>query len=215
MLLEGEAGSGKSVILRHIAQKLAYRSLNSSSIKSIIPLYIDLQKLERTKDEEINRDLIEEAVKKQLKEANDRDVYVFVDKEFDRCSQEGTWLFLFDSLDQIPEILTTTEANQNQVIANYAEAIKNFLSGSNKCRGIIASRHFSQAKFSNWVKFRILPLENRRFDFIGKANLDLKKEQELINWLKQAPASIQEKTKNPMFLRNLCEQMRNNQPLPQ
>ena len=63
ILLEGEEGSGKSVILRHIAQKLAYRSLNSSSIKSIIPLYIDLQKLERTKDEEINRDLIEEAVK--------------------------------------------------------------------------------------------------------------------------------------------------------
>ncbi len=215
ILLEGEVGSGKSVILRHIAQKLAYRSVNSSSIKSIIPLYIDLQKLERTKDEEINRDLIQEAVKKQLKEANDRDVHVFVDREFDRGCQEGTWLFLFDSFDKIPEISSATEANRNQIIANYGEAIKNFLSGSDNCRGIIASRRFSEAKFSNWVKFRILPLENRRFDLIGKANLDLKKEQELINWLKQAPEPIQERSKNPIFLRNLCEQMRNNQPLPQ
>ena len=53
--------------------------------------------------------------------ARDRDIEQFLEEEFDRGMQEGTWLFLFDSFDEIPEILSATSANE--AIEAYAGAV--------------------------------------------------------------------------------------------
>ncbi|GBE91481.1 NACHT domain-containing protein [Nostoc cycadae] len=140
ILVEGEPGSGKSVALRHVAEKLAQRSMKDKNIKSVIPLYINLKKLERSSKVEINRDLIESFVKQELNRVNDRDIEQFLDEEFQKGIQEGTWLFLFDSFDELPEVLSSVDADIT--IRNYSEAIDDFLSGFNQCRGIIASRQF-------------------------------------------------------------------------
>jgi len=180
--------------------------MKDKSIKSVIPLYINLKKLERSSKVKINRELIEYFVKQELNRVNDRDIEQFLDEEIQKGVQEGTWLFLFDSFDELPEVLSSVEADTT--IRNYAEAIDDFLSGFNKCRGIIASRQFRGPKHLGWPRFRILPLESRRWELIRKAELEPRIEKELNGRLRIAPQEIQDMTKNPMFLGILCEDMR-------
>ena len=214
ILVEGDPGSGKSVALRHVARKLAKKAIKSRSVKSIIPLYINLKKLERSSEEPIDRNLIESFVKKELNRINDRDIEKFLDNEFDIGVEQGTWLFLFDSFDELPEVLSSVEADE--FTRSYAEAIDDFLGGFNQCRGIIASRQFRGPKHLGWPRFRILPLESRRVEsLIHKAQLDRPIEKELISQLKNASQEIQEMTKNPMFLGILCENMGDGSPFPQ
>ncbi|MGK7883248.1 MAG: NACHT domain-containing NTPase [Crocosphaera sp.] len=211
ILVEGEPGSGKSVALRHVTQKLAKQASKSNNIKSVIPLYINLKKLERD-SQTIDRNLIEDFVKKELNRINDRDIEEFLDNEFYRGVKEGTWLFLFDSFDELPEVLSSVESDQ--VIRNYAEAINAFLGGFNQCRGIIASRQFRGPKHLGWPRFRILPLEDRRLELIRKADLDPPIEKELIKQWRNASHDIRKMTKNPMFLSILCENMGDGIPFP-
>ncbi|NER03443.1 MAG: NACHT domain-containing protein [Okeania sp. SIO3C4] len=213
ILVEGEPGSGKSVALRHVAEKLSRLAMKDKSIKSVIPLYINLKKLERRSNVKINRELIESFVKQELNRVNDRDVEQFLDEEFQRGVREGTWLFLFDSFDELPEVLSSVEADA--AIRNYAEAIDDFLNGFNKCRGIIASRQFRGPKHLGWPRFRILPLESRRWELIRKAELKPRIEKEISGQLRIAPQEIQDMTKNPMFLGILCEDMRDGSPFPE
>jgi hypothetical protein len=212
ILLEGDPGSGKSIALRHVTEKLAQRATQVKSINSIIPLYINLKRLVRPSGATINRELIEAFAKQELNRIQDRDVEQFLDDEFQTGMQEGTWLFLFDSFDELPEILSSVEADST--IRHYAQAIDDFLSGFNTCRGIIASRHFRGPKHLGWPLFRILPLESRRWELIRKAELDPALERELTQKLAIAPSEIQEMTKNPMFLGLLCEEMRAGSPFP-
>ena len=212
ILLEGDPGSGKSIALRHVTEKLAQRASQDKSINSIVPLYINLKRLVRVSGATINRELIEAFVKQELNRIQDRDVEQFLDDEFQTGMKEGTWLFLFDSFDEVPEILSSVEADAT--IRNYAQAIDDFLSGFNICRGIIASRHFRGPKHLGWPLFRILPLESRRWVLIRKAELDPPIERELSQNLAIAPSEIQEMAKNPMFLGLLCEEMRAGSPFP-
>jgi predicted NACHT family NTPase len=138
ILLEGDPGSGKSVALRFLAKQIAQRATRSRSTKSLIPIYINLKELERQEEEPINRSLIEKFVIKILKRINDGDIEAFVEEEFTRGLREGTWLFLFDSFDEIPDVLSSTESDD--VIKAYSGAISDFLHGMNVCRGVIASR---------------------------------------------------------------------------
>jgi hypothetical protein len=212
ILLSGDPGSGKSIALRHVAEKLALRSSKDKNIKSIIPLYVNLKKLERPDQAAINRELIESFVKQELNRINDRDIEQFLEEEFQVGVKEGTWLFLFDSFDELPEVLSSVEADTT--IGDYAQAIDDFLNGFNQCRGIIASRQFRGPKHLGWPLFRILPLDSRRWELIRKADLDPHIEKDLSGRLRVANQEIQEMTKNPMFLGILCENMRAGNDFP-
>jgi hypothetical protein len=212
IILAGDPGSGKSIALRHVAEKLALRSSKDKNIKSIIPLYVNLKKLERPAQVAINRELIESFVKQELNRINDRDIEQFLEEEFQVGVKEGTWLFLFDSFDELPEVLSSVEADTT--IGDYAQAIDDFLNGFNQCRGIIASRQFRGPKHLGWPLFRILPLDSRRWELIRKAELDPPIEKELSGRLRVATQEIEEMTKNPMFLGILCENMRAGNDFP-
>ena len=104
MILEGEPGSGKSVALRHLADRLAREAERSRSTTSLIPLYVNLKEfrpLQRPVDSQSVRDFVFES----LTRANDRDVEQFLEDEFDRGMREGSWLLLLDSFDEIPDVL--------------------------------------------------------------------------------------------------------------
>ncbi|HEX2994764.1 MAG TPA: NACHT domain-containing protein [Anaerolineales bacterium] len=206
ILVEGDPGSGKSVALRHLAQSMARKASLSKSLKSIIPLYINLKHLRRSPKQAIKLQLIEEFVLETLKRANNRDVEAFLDDEFERGLQEGTWLFLFDSFDEIPDILSSTEADD--VIREYAEAISSFLHGMNGCRGIVASREYKGPRFLGWPKFRILPLTlDRKRELIKRTGFRLDVQKAIVNGISQSAADFRTLTGNPMFLNLLCEFM--------
>lgn len=211
--LEGEPGSGKSVALRFVARALAERATKSRSPKSVIPLYLNLKELSRAPHDPVDLTLIRSFVLTSLNKANDRDVEQFLEEEFTRGLQEGTWLFLFDSFDEIPEVLSSTEADE--VIRAYAGAISDFLGGMNRCRGVCASRHFRGPGQSRWPRFRILPLsEGRRLKLIRQALLPPEVERQLTGHLQMAGPEMRDMAGNPMLLGLLCEYMKGGLPFP-
>lgn len=204
IFLEGEPGSGKSVALRYVARRMGERARNSKNANSIIPIYVNLSLLERKKGEEIDRNLIESFVLSELKRNNNRDIERFLDDEFSLGMQDGTFFFFFDSFDEIPEVLSSTEVDH--IIRAYTKAIDDFLCGMNTCKGIVASRKFHSPKRKNWAHFRILPLsEERQKNLIRKTNLGLGQQMKLIQQLGNANHEIFSVASNPFYLTLICE----------
>lgn len=213
VLLEGDPGSGKSVALRHVAQSIVQHAMKSRSNQAMIPIYVNLKELERD-NQAPDRSLIKSFILKSLNRANDRDIEEFLEEEFDRGLGNGTWLFLFDSFDELPEVLSSIEADT--AIKSYAGAISDFLHGMNQCRGIIASRQFRGPGIFAWPRFRILPLsEKRRLELVQKADLKRELQDELIGRLSETAHEFRAMASNPMFLGLLCEHIRSGHPFPE
>ncbi|WP_176929658.1 NACHT domain-containing protein [Lentzea albidocapillata] len=205
VLLEGEPGAGKSVAMRHLAQRMATRAMRKPSETSVIPIYVNLKTF-RCDTRPTSAD-VRDFVMSSVNAVRDRDVERFLDDEFDRGLSEGTWLFLFDSFDEIPDILSATEANE--VIVDYADAVHAFLHGMNKCRGIVASREFRGPGRAEWPTFRVVPLsEKRKKLLVEKSELPPDVEDQLLGELPTAESGVQQMSGNPLFLGLLCEHMR-------
>lgn len=214
ILLEGDPGSGKSVALRHVTLLLANRVRKHPSTKNVIPIFVNLKDLRRSPGEKIDKNLIHSFIIRTLNRINDRDIEEILEEEFDKGCREGTWLFLFDSFDEIPEVLSATSSSIN--IRNYAEAISDFLHGMNLCKGIVASRQFRSPDLQDWPLFQIKDLsERRRIQLIKKADLPPEIEKNLFRNLMAAEPEIQAMTRNPMFLGLLCLQAKSEKPFPQ
>ena len=160
----------------------------------------------------IDKELIESFVLRTLS-ANDRDVEEFLGEEFREGMMKGTWLFLFDSFDELPDVLGSTEADET--IRQYGEAIHEFLHGMNRCRGIVASRHFRGPAQLTWPRFRVLPLSRERWiKLIRKNGLSVESEGKLIAWADGPGQDLHLLVRNPMFLGLVCNHVRKGNPLP-
>jgi hypothetical protein len=211
ILLQGDPGSGKSVALRYVARTLAQKAIGSKRLDSIIPLYINLKGLQRD-GAPVDATLIESYVLSTLRDGAAADVERYLDTEFEKGKIDGTWLFLFDSFDEIPELLNSTEAEG--AVAEYSEAISDFVHGVSICRAVIASRHFRAPPRYGMPTFTIVPLsDRRRRDLIRKADLE-PKELDLLATLPGADAELVALSGNPMFLGLLIEYVRERQAFP-
>jgi len=207
ILLEGDPGSGKSVALRHVAQVIAERTSKTRHAHATLPIYVNLKELKRKDTEEVNRELIRAFILQTLNRVNDRFIDQFLDEEFDAGIQRGSWIFLFDSFDEIPDVLSSTEGDAR--VHEYSQAIADFLGGMNSCRGIIASRFYRGPSQMGWRKFRILDLSpERQQELIDKAILKVDAADKLKGELAIASDDIQSMGRNPMLLGLLCEHMR-------
>lgn len=205
LLVEGEPGAGKSVALRHLARKLAKRAARSGNPRRIIPLYINLKALNVAPDE-VSADRIRQFVLDTLIEVNNRDVEEVLDEEFQRGLDEGTWLFLFDSFDEIPDVLSAPDARA--IIPTYARAIADFLTFTS-CRGVVASRDFSSPDTARFTRCRILRLSRKQqLTLIRRADLEQRVDRVMREGLLRASQDIATFAGNPMFLGLLCEHMR-------
>lgn len=213
ILLEGDPGSGKSVALRHVALDLARRA-RRRGFKTVIPLYINLKEIDRTPGTPVDRALIQDFAMKALNRVHDRDVDAFLQSELRSGMLEGAWLFLFDSFDEIPEILGSTEPDA--AIQQYTRAIEDFLHGMNRCRGVLASRSFRGPGGLAWPRFRIQPLTpKQRVRLVLKTNLPRPVQQELLERLPAAAEQMGGQLNNPLFLGLICEHMEGGRPFPE
>ena len=214
VLLEGDPGSGKSVALRFLAKKLAEKAEKSRNLKEVIPLYINLKEIKRN-DSNIDQNLIKSYVLEYLNRVNSRDVQDFLENEFDRGLQNGTWIFLFDSFDEIPEVISSVESDE--IIHSYANAINDFLlNGFNQCRGIVASREYRGPKFLDVPSFRILPLtEHRQKQLIKRIDFGDFETNKLIGELANSPQSFRAMASNPMFLSLLSDYVKQSKKFPE
>ena len=204
ILLEGEPGSGKSVALKHLALDLLRQAKKVHNNQVLLPVYVNLRGLKRSKEQIIDRQLIADYVKSSINTSNDPRVKEFLESEFDRRLQDGTWLFLFDSFDEIPDVLNSGEFDPT--ITKYVNAISDFLGVMNNCRGIVASRYFRGPGKVQWARFKILGLTlERQIKLIKNIELTAYQKQSLISQLVSAHPEIQAMTTNPFFLSMVIE----------
>jgi hypothetical protein len=205
ILLFGDPGSGKSVALRFVARKMAAKATNSKRLDAVIPLYVNLKGLQR-QDRPIDARLIEEFVLDSLRAGATADVDRFLEAEFENGKLEGSWFFLFDSFDEIPELLSSTDIDT--AVEAYSDAIFTFIHGVSACRGVIASRHFRSPRSYGLPTFTIVPLsERRRWQLIDKADLD-PSATELLDGMPAANPELVARSENPLFLGLLVEYVR-------
>lgn len=211
ILLEGEPGSGKSIALRHVAQRMDGRAGNAYVDGMVIPIYVNLRAFRP--EGNVDAGAVRRFVLDSLNPNNVRGVDDFLEQEFDRGVEDGTWLFLFDSFDEIPEILSSTDADVR--VNRYAEAISTFLQTMSRCRGVIASREFRGPARLGWPRFRIVRLsEQRRRLLVSRALLDRSVEEALVTGLAAANADLRELADTPLFLGMLCAYLREGGSFP-
>lgn len=213
ILLEGAPGAGKSVALRHVATRLAEKAEKSNNLESIIPVYINLKQLNR-QGEPINSQLIEDFVLQVMNRPNNRDVAEYLDDFYQDNLNTGKWLFLFDSFDEMPDILGSTQVDDT--IDQYTSAISDFLAGMNLCRGIIASRPYRGPSQTGWTLFVVQPLNSKQQRELIRRS-DSRGELEKTNLFGQILSSkdqIKDMATNPMFLSLLCNYMKAGNEFP-
>jgi hypothetical protein len=208
ILLEGDPGSGKSVAMRHVAYRMADAAADSRHIESKLPIFVNLKEIKRISEEKIDRSLIRNLVFETIKRVNDHFVDEFLDDNFDEGVKKGLFVFFFDSFDEIPDVLSSTQADD--VIDAYSRAISDFLSGMNECRGIIASRSYRGPERQGWRTFRILELSSTRQQALVRRAFAIKPElaPKLLGELSLAPEDVRAMARNPMLLGLLCEHLR-------
>jgi hypothetical protein len=213
ILLVGDPGSGKSVALRHLAQGLARKAMRSRRLKSTIPIYVNLKEFPREPDR-VDAALVKQFILSTINRANDRDVALFLDENFDTGMKDGSWLFLLDSFDEIPELLSSTE--MDEAVQRYTDAMYNFLHGMKRSRGIIASREYRSPSSLGRARFRILPLTDRRkAELLQRAKLSRVAKRNLLSGLENTDPALKKMSENPLFLSLLCEYMRQGNDFPE
>lgn len=206
IVLQGDPGAGKSISLRKVAIDLAREAMHSSREDSRIPLYVNLRAF-RPVAGRVDAGAVREFVLATVNQANSRDVDRFLDAEFDPGLADGSWLFLFDSFDEIPDVLGADR--MDETVERYADALHAFLHAMNTCRGVIASREFRGPRRFGWPRFTVLRLtaEQQR-ELIRKADLPPDAERELLAGIASAEPFVARLTENPMLLGLLCEHVR-------
>ncbi len=212
-LVEGDPGSGKSVLLHEVADRVCRRTAKSWKRDAPVALYFNLKMLDRNSAQEIDAALIRQFVLDQTKRPANADLDSFLDKYFDEGLRNGWWFFLFDSFDEIPEVLNADDFSDT--IDQYSQAIVDFATDFNQCHTLLATRYFRRPKNSSLPKFRILPLSDKqRNDLIERAALSDSAAERLYKGIGAAGPSLRYICENPMYLGLLIEYVRQGSNVP-
>lgn len=212
ILLEGDPGSGKSVALRKVAIDMARAARTSRNPRSPLPVFVNLRQLEAG-DRPVDVDLVRDCAKASMMMTQDAVFDEYLRKEFDREYATGGWCFLFDSFDEIPAILSSSDSDD--VVIAYSEAIRKFARGMGASRVIVASRSFRGPQRKSGTRFRISPLTSRRQRAFVHAALPGGKDRDVMErGLRDADSGLRQLAENPLFLRLLCEHVREKGQFP-
>lgn len=144
-LILGDPGAGKSVALR----KLARDMLDEVGKTGRVPIYINLREWlpkegkRNTTWTEAAKPTVQELesfVIDNIKARGDVFTEEFVDQYFRDLWKHGRLFFLFDSFDEIPELLDIDE--ESWLINALSDVLSRFISSSSQSRGVLASRVF-------------------------------------------------------------------------
>jgi len=138
-LILGDPGSGKSCALR----KLALDMLKETDRTGKLPIYINLKEWvtdhpwtreQPPSSEQLMKFVVEKASRK------DHAVHDFFSKYFERMLEHGRLFFLFDSFDEIPQVLDEEESSW--LIDDLSRLFLQFIGGAHESRGVLTSRQF-------------------------------------------------------------------------
>jgi hypothetical protein len=212
-LVEGDPGSGKTVLLMEVAHRVCETAANSWKPGLPVALYFNLKLLDRAAGRAIDSSLIREFIDDQLRRSGSPDISRFLNEHFSRGIQDGSWMFLFDSFDEIPDVLNSEDVSEN--IRLYSEAIFSFASDFNRCRTLLATRYFRRPEDSSQPKLRILPLSDKQRDeMVNRAALTPDAADRLYSGIAMAGPGVRQICENPMYLTLLIEYVREGAEVP-
>lgn len=209
--LEGEPGAGKSVALRHLALTLATRAAESAQ-PGVIPLYVNLRTF-HPPQRPVTPEHVNEFIYEALAQVKDRNVVAFLEQEYQAGLNDGRWLLLLDSFDEIPDILGATDCDET--VREYAEAIYQFVHAMKSCRSIVASREFRGPDL-RIPRFRIMPMRpaHQRV-LVRNSGIRPAAQNEVLGAVLAPDAEWAQLGANPMFLNMLCAYIRDAHIMPE
>ena len=166
-LVLGDPGSGKSVALRKLARDL----IAEIPLTGKVPVYLNLKEWDPETPWTADRPPTDRQFYTFLRTSIIRsgDVYVerFLNRDaggmsmFDYLLQHGRIFFVFDSFDEIPQVLNE-DTNAAWLIDQLSDVIHNFLCGGFETRGVLASRLFRKpsAAFDTHTLLELRPFSD-------------------------------------------------------
>ncbi|NES03871.1 MAG: NACHT domain-containing protein, partial [Okeania sp. SIO2F4] len=125
LVIKGQPGAGKTLLLKYLVLSWAREKLNSSS-NEYVPILLELYRLNEIEISALNM----EVLKQKLVAALDRDDFPKANSFVERNLEKGKLFLLFDGLDEVKSLI------RPQVVG----AINDLLDKYDKCRAIITCR---------------------------------------------------------------------------
>ncbi|MER5518998.1 NACHT domain-containing protein [Streptomyces sp. NPDC002763] len=210
ILLQGVAGSGKSVALRQHALSLLEQIESGRAPGLPLPVYVNLRELV-AKPHEINTELLRRYVMEQTGPHGNADIASYFTHCFAEDLRNRRVVLLFDSFDEIPAVLGS--ATVDAVVAPYVETIIELVGGGGRC--VVACREYKGLRTAGWTQLHILGMSlDQQESFLDAAHLD-SGEIDLVRPLLADPRrGFAGELQNPLSLRLLATYVQSRRASP-
>ncbi len=143
LVLEGPPGSGKSVSLRHLARAVARAAADGDPATAPLPLYVSGRDFVVPTGQAPTPTHVRSFLLTSLRREESPYLDATLPTLFDQALRAGRWVILFDSFDEIPAVLSSTQADD--AVNAYAAAIAGLVRETG-CRVVVASRPYRRPK---------------------------------------------------------------------
>lgn len=211
-LILGDPGSGKSTVLRKLANDL----LKEVDKTNKIPLYINLKEWDiheafsETSPPQLHHllDFIKQNLEERL-----GDIFVpdFLNDYFNELYQQGYFYFIFDSFDEIPMLLDEPETSW--LVDRVSSLLYSVCAHNKNTKVILSSRFFRQpsAQFHAQIKMHIKPFSEANMQICFK---NITNSNQLAIKLFSEHKELINIAKNPFYASLVSLYYKNSQQLP-
>ncbi|MFF9621683.1 NACHT domain-containing protein [Streptomyces griseosporeus] len=211
VLLQGVAGSGKSVALRrHALSLLEEIESGRAPADTPLPVYVNLRELGASPDD-INTELLRRYIVEQTGPRGSTDVAAYFAHCFADDLRHRRVVLLLDSFDEIPAVLGS--ATVDAVVSPYVQTIIELVGGGGRC--VVACREYKGLRSTGWTQLHILGLSlTQQEEFLRAARLDDEGVERVRELLTDPRRGFTTELRNPLSLKLLAAYVRSRQSAP-
>jgi len=211
ILLQGEAGSGKSVALRqHAMNQLEHITEGRAPAETPLPLYVNLREL-RARPDEINTTVLRRYIMEQTAPRGSTDVAAYFTHCFAEDLRHRRVTLLLDSFDEIPAVYGSPTIDA--AAWPYVQTVIELVGGGGRC--VVAAREYKGPRASGWTRLQLLGLSpQQQEEFLRRLRLDSDRVSVVQTLLTDPRRGFATALRNPLHLRLLAGYVQNRNAVP-
>ncbi|MFC8365826.1 NACHT domain-containing protein [Streptomyces griseorubiginosus] len=210
ILLQGGAGTGKSVALRRHAMSRLRQIAEGRNITAPLPLYVNLRDL-RAGPDEIDTDVLRRYILAQTAPRGSADVAAYLAHCFMDDLRHRRVTLLLDSFDEIPAVLDSPTIDA--AVAPYIQTVIELVGGGGRC--VVAAREYKGPRASGWTRLQLLGMSpQQQDDLLRGLGLDDDVLAFVQPLLLDPRLGFAGELRNPLSLHLLATYVRDNHALP-